>query len=69
MVQEFYLALKQRETARPFSNMDSLVKVRGVNVLEFKNIDTKEVLRFLTVGKETWAYQIGIVIPEMFNQE
>ncbi|MBA0869688.1 hypothetical protein Goshw_001597, partial [Gossypium schwendimanii] len=78
MVQEFYLALKQRETARPFYKMDSFVKVRGVNVLvtkmsiceiydapyyyhdylykidfkEFKNIDTEEVLRFLTVGKE-----------------
>ncbi|MBA0749282.1 hypothetical protein Gogos_003229 [Gossypium gossypioides] len=95
MVQEFYLALKQRKAARPFYKMESFVKVRWVNVLvtemsifqiydapyyyhdylykidfkEFRNVDTEEVLRFLTIGKETWAYQTGIVIPEMFNQE
>ncbi|MBA0575895.1 hypothetical protein Golob_027837 [Gossypium lobatum] len=33
MVQEFYLALKQREATRPFYEMRSIVKVRGVNVL------------------------------------
>ncbi|MBA0779788.1 hypothetical protein Gotri_003994 [Gossypium trilobum] len=95
MVQEFYLALKQREATRPFYKMYSFVNVRRVNVLvtkmticqiydapyyyydylykidfkEFRNIGTEEVLRFLTVRKETWAYQMGIVIPEMFNQE
>ncbi|MBA0820425.1 hypothetical protein Gohar_021787 [Gossypium harknessii] len=33
MVLEFYLALKQKEATRPFYEMHSLVKVRGVNVL------------------------------------
>ncbi|KAH1055811.1 hypothetical protein J1N35_033876 [Gossypium stocksii] len=33
MVQEFYLALKQREAFRPFYKMRSFVKVRWVNVL------------------------------------
>ncbi|MBA0628920.1 hypothetical protein Godav_023550 [Gossypium davidsonii] len=78
IVQEFYLALKQREAIRPFYGVRSFVKVRGINVLvielsifqfydapyyyrdylyktymkEFKNIDTQEILRFLTEGKE-----------------
>ncbi|MBA0747741.1 hypothetical protein Gogos_004630 [Gossypium gossypioides] len=77
-MQEFYLALKQRETIRPFYEMHSFVKVREVNVSvtnmsicqiydapyyyrdylykidlkELTNIDTKEVLRFLTTGKK-----------------
>ncbi|MBA0763187.1 hypothetical protein Gotri_012682 [Gossypium trilobum] len=32
IVQEHYLALKQREATRPFYEMRSFVKVRGVNV-------------------------------------
>ncbi|MBA0782849.1 hypothetical protein Gotri_000670 [Gossypium trilobum] len=32
MVQEFYLALKQREATRPFYDMRSFVKVRGDNI-------------------------------------
>ncbi|MBA0700964.1 hypothetical protein Goari_026891 [Gossypium aridum] len=32
MVQEFYLALKQREATRAFYEMRSFVKLRGVNV-------------------------------------
>ncbi|MBA0786600.1 hypothetical protein Gotri_027278 [Gossypium trilobum] len=32
VVQEFYLELKQREASRPFYEMRSFVKVRGVNV-------------------------------------
>ncbi|MBA0792564.1 hypothetical protein Gohar_017055 [Gossypium harknessii] len=32
IVQEFYLALKQREVTRPFYGMRSFVKVRGINV-------------------------------------
>ncbi|MBA0746780.1 hypothetical protein Gogos_009269 [Gossypium gossypioides] len=32
VVQEFYLALKQREATRPFYEMRSFVKVREVNV-------------------------------------
>ncbi|MBA0686788.1 hypothetical protein Goari_014369, partial [Gossypium aridum] len=49
--------------------MHSFVKAREVNVMEFKNINTKEILSFLTEGKEMWLYQTGIAIPEMFNQE
>ncbi|MBA0702512.1 hypothetical protein Goari_005558 [Gossypium aridum] len=33
IVQEFYLALKQREATRPFYGIRSIVKVRGINVL------------------------------------
>ncbi|MBA0661899.1 hypothetical protein Goklo_006124 [Gossypium klotzschianum] len=33
VVQKFYLPLKQKEAARPFYEMHSFVKVRGVNVL------------------------------------
>ncbi|MBA0820684.1 hypothetical protein Gohar_022353 [Gossypium harknessii] len=50
----------------PYYYHDYLYKI---DFKEFRNIDTEEVLRFLTVGKETWAYQMGIVILEMFNQE
>ncbi|MBA0755347.1 hypothetical protein Gogos_020352 [Gossypium gossypioides] len=32
MVQEFYIALKQKEATRPFYEMHSSVKVKGVNV-------------------------------------
>ncbi|MFQ6622030.1 hypothetical protein Gotur_002604 [Gossypium turneri] len=69
VVQEFYLALKQREVVRPFYEMCFLVKVRGVNVPQFGNIDTEEILRILTEGKEMWIYRTGTVIPETFNQE
>ncbi|MBA0845152.1 hypothetical protein Goarm_023199, partial [Gossypium armourianum] len=95
MMQEFYLALKQREATRPFYEMRSVVKVRGVNILmtemsicqiydapyyyhdylyktdlkKLKNIDTEEILRFLTKGKEMWTYQTGTTIPQTFNQE
>ncbi|MFQ6643392.1 hypothetical protein Gotur_018655, partial [Gossypium turneri] len=33
IVQEFYLILKEREAKRPFYDMQSPIKVRGVNVL------------------------------------
>ncbi|MBA0642163.1 hypothetical protein Goklo_026601 [Gossypium klotzschianum] len=82
VVQEFYLALKQREVVRLFYKMCFLVKVRGVNVpvtemrifqiyyvpyyyrdylykadlKQFGNIDTEEILRILTEGKEMWIY-------------
>ncbi|MBA0722854.1 hypothetical protein Golax_003495 [Gossypium laxum] len=95
VVQEFYLALKQKEAAKPFYEMRSFVKVKRVNVLvietsicqiydapyyyrnylyqknlkEFKNIDTNEVLIFLTTGKAMWTYQTGTAIPETFNQD
>ncbi|KAK5811922.1 hypothetical protein PVK06_027309 [Gossypium arboreum] len=94
VVQEYYLALKQKEAARRFYEMRSFVKVRGVNVSvtemsifqiydvpyyyrdyickidlkEFRNIDTEEILRFLKEGKEMWTYQTGTTIPETFNQ-
>ncbi|MBA0777634.1 hypothetical protein Gotri_005630 [Gossypium trilobum] len=32
LVQEFYLALKQKEVTRPFYEMHAVVKVRGVNI-------------------------------------
>ncbi|MBA0634801.1 hypothetical protein Godav_029670 [Gossypium davidsonii] len=38
MVQEFYLALKQREGTRSFYEMTSFVKVRQVTVLVTKSI-------------------------------
>ncbi|KAA3461854.1 DNA damage-inducible protein 1-like [Gossypium australe] len=38
MVQEFYLSLKQREATRPFYELRSFVKVKGINVLEFKDL-------------------------------
>ncbi|MBA0792882.1 hypothetical protein Gohar_017343 [Gossypium harknessii] len=82
IVQELYLALKQREATRPFYGMQSFVKVRGINVpitkmnicqfydapyyyrdslykidlKEFKNVDTEEILRFLIERKEMWTY-------------
>ncbi|MBA0767140.1 hypothetical protein Gotri_016086 [Gossypium trilobum] len=95
MVQEFYLTLKQREATRPFYEMRSFLKFRGVNVSvtemsscqfydapyyyrdylyktnlkEFKYIDTEEILRFLTVGKDMWISRKGTTILETFNQE
>ncbi|MBA0869865.1 hypothetical protein Goshw_004459 [Gossypium schwendimanii] len=93
VVQEFYLDLKQRETAKPFYEMHSFVKDRGINVSviemcicqiydvpyyyhdylyktdmkEFRNIDTEEILRFLTEGKEMWTYKMEMTIAETFN--
>ncbi|MBA0597687.1 hypothetical protein Gorai_007487, partial [Gossypium raimondii] len=95
LVQEFYLALKQKEVTRPFYEMCAVVKVRGVNIsvtkrsifqfydapyyyldylyktdlMEFRNIDMEEILRFLMDGKEMWTYKIGKRTPEAFNQE
>ncbi|MBA0793064.1 hypothetical protein Gohar_017497 [Gossypium harknessii] len=39
LVQEFYLALKQRAATRPFYEMRVIVKAKGINVSEFRNID------------------------------
>ncbi|MBA0755657.1 hypothetical protein Gogos_020353, partial [Gossypium gossypioides] len=36
---------------------------------EFRNIDTKEVLRFLMARKEMWKYRMRTTNPETFNQE
>ncbi|MBA0839007.1 hypothetical protein Goarm_004782 [Gossypium armourianum] len=36
LVQEFYLALKQKEVTRPFYEMRAVVKVGGVNILVTK---------------------------------
>ncbi|MFQ6643105.1 hypothetical protein Gotur_018616, partial [Gossypium turneri] len=84
----------QEKASKPFYEMRSFMKVRGVNVpvtemsifqfydapyyyrdylyktdlKELKYIDTEEILRFLTEGKEMWTYWMGIVIPETFNQ-
>ncbi|MBA0655804.1 hypothetical protein Goklo_008233 [Gossypium klotzschianum] len=68
IVQEFYLALKEREAARPFYELRSFVKVRGVKFL-FRNIDMEKILRFFTEGKEVWTYKTGITIPEKCNKE
>ncbi|MBA0550796.1 hypothetical protein Golob_021711, partial [Gossypium lobatum] len=66
IVQEFYLALKKRETTRPFYGMQSFVK--KTDLKEFKNVDIEEILRLLTEGKEMWTYRTGATIPETFNQ-
>ncbi|MBA0715810.1 hypothetical protein Golax_014691, partial [Gossypium laxum] len=50
----------------PYYYRDYLYKT---HLKEFKNINTKEILSFLTEGKDMWLYQTGIGIPEMFNQE
>ncbi|MBA0877248.1 hypothetical protein Goshw_000503 [Gossypium schwendimanii] len=34
---------------------------------EFRDIDTEEILRFLTKVKEIWTYRMGTSIPETFN--
>ncbi|MBA0869231.1 hypothetical protein Goshw_025284, partial [Gossypium schwendimanii] len=39
-----------------------------IDLKEFKNIDTEEILRFLTEGKEMWTYRTGMAIPDTFNQ-
>ncbi|MBA0556190.1 hypothetical protein Golob_026315, partial [Gossypium lobatum] len=40
-----------------------------IDLKEFKNIDTEEILRFLTKGKEMWTYQTRTTILKTFNQE
>ncbi|MBA0874172.1 hypothetical protein Goshw_012910 [Gossypium schwendimanii] len=50
----------------PYYYHDYLCKT---DLNEFRNIDTEEILRFLTEGKEMWIYRIGTTIPETFNQE
>ncbi|MBA0755870.1 hypothetical protein Gogos_019961 [Gossypium gossypioides] len=39
------------------------------NLKEFRNIDTNEILRFLTERKDMWTYQMGTTIPKTFNQQ
>ncbi|MBA0816027.1 hypothetical protein Gohar_000735, partial [Gossypium harknessii] len=50
----------------PYYYRDYLCKT---DLNEFRNIDTEEILRFLTEGKEMWTYRIGTTILETFNQE
>ncbi|MBA0841145.1 hypothetical protein Goarm_003654, partial [Gossypium armourianum] len=50
----------------PYYYHDYLYKI---DLKEFENIDTEEILRFLMEGKEMWTYRMGTTIPEMFNQE
>ncbi|MBA0823474.1 hypothetical protein Goarm_020204, partial [Gossypium armourianum] len=50
----------------PYYYRDCLYKV---DLKQFGNIDTEEILRILTEGKEMWIYRTGIVIPKTFNQE
>ncbi|MBA0550511.1 hypothetical protein Golob_021451, partial [Gossypium lobatum] len=55
IVQEFYLALKQREVTRPFYGMGSFVM--KIDLKELKNVDTEEILRILMEGKEVWTIE------------
>ncbi|MFQ6663063.1 hypothetical protein Gotur_030714 [Gossypium turneri] len=50
----------------PYYYCDYLYKT---DLKEFRNIDTEEMLRFLTEGKEMWTYRTRTTIPEIFNQE
>ncbi|MBA0701742.1 hypothetical protein Goari_022757, partial [Gossypium aridum] len=50
----------------PYYYHDYLYKII---LKDFRNIDTEEVMKFLTAGKEMWTYQTGTRTPEMFNQE
>ncbi|MBA0751687.1 hypothetical protein Gogos_000594, partial [Gossypium gossypioides] len=34
-----------------------------IDLKEFKNVNMKEILRFLTEGKEIWTYRKGTTIP------
>ncbi|MFQ6621970.1 hypothetical protein Gotur_002858 [Gossypium turneri] len=57
VMQDFYLALKQRESVRPFYKMCSFVKVKGVNVS-------------IPNDREIGVYVSNMTtIPETFNQE
>ncbi|MFQ6667382.1 hypothetical protein Gotur_033425 [Gossypium turneri] len=59
VVQEFYLALKQREAAKPFYEIHSFVTVRGVNVLVTEKIDLKEFKNIeISKGRE-WDVDIS----------
>ncbi|MBA0747489.1 hypothetical protein Gogos_004401, partial [Gossypium gossypioides] len=49
----------------PYYFHDYLYKI---DLKEFKNIDTEEILRFFMEGKEIWTYQKGTEIPETLNQ-
>ncbi|MBA0763172.1 hypothetical protein Gotri_012673 [Gossypium trilobum] len=48
----------------PYYYRDYLYKI---DLKEFRNIDTDEILKFLTEGKETWTYRTGTTIPKTFN--
>ncbi|MBA0680366.1 hypothetical protein Goari_012071 [Gossypium aridum] len=50
----------------PYYYHDYLYKT---DLKEFRNIDTEEILRFLTEGKKIWTYQMGKAIPKTFNQK
>ncbi|MBA0753634.1 hypothetical protein Gogos_019929, partial [Gossypium gossypioides] len=50
----------------PYYYHDYLYKT---DLKELKNIDTEEILRFLTEGKEMWTYQTRTTIPQTINQE
>ncbi|MBA0734386.1 hypothetical protein Gogos_018300, partial [Gossypium gossypioides] len=48
----------------PYYNRDYLYKTY---LKEFRNIDTEEILRFLTEGKEMRTYRTGTTILETLN--
>ncbi|MBA0780204.1 hypothetical protein Gotri_004336, partial [Gossypium trilobum] len=35
-----------------------------IDLKEFENIDTEEILRFLIEWKEMWTYRMGMAIPK-----
>ncbi|MBA0868189.1 hypothetical protein Goshw_010072, partial [Gossypium schwendimanii] len=49
---------------KPYYYHDYLYKTY---LKEFKNIDTEEILRFLTKWKKMWTYRMGMIILETFN--
>ncbi|MBA0645862.1 hypothetical protein Goklo_013902 [Gossypium klotzschianum] len=48
----------------PYYYCDYLYKI---DLKEFRNINTDEILRFLIEGKETWTYRTRTTIPKTFN--
>ncbi|MBA0743501.1 hypothetical protein Gogos_006170 [Gossypium gossypioides] len=50
----------------PYYYCDYLYKI---DLKEFRNIETKEILRFLTEERGMWTYRTRTTICETFNQE
>ncbi|MBA0655845.1 hypothetical protein Goklo_008268 [Gossypium klotzschianum] len=65
VVQEFYLALKQREAARPFYEILSFVTVRGVNV----SVTEMSIFQFYDVPYYYRDYLYKIDLKEFKNIE
>ncbi|MBA0568354.1 hypothetical protein Golob_005853, partial [Gossypium lobatum] len=72
VVKEFYPALKEKEEIRPFYEMRSFVKVRGVNVLPTTDVSTINLIhaiiaygilqkKQICIG--TWIYRNKVEFP------